>query len=464
MFLFLSNLFSTTAECPDCNYNDFILSIGKENERYLVYAGYFNFFDTCDISCSIGEFRWVDSNGVVNRIYLNLNPEICNRNKPWVVKLFGNEYVLGSSEPGEDSLLTNAVRSEVFRYKPNSKIYFFRELRAARSCEGISPEDTTVFSCPDIPLFFHIDFLNCILDTSEWVIQLVRAEDHQILTTIDSVGFLPNGNCPYAIAYGNEPYRMNHIRDLPDEFANLDVYIRISARRWGPTPFGLLFGIIISRANFSAFEEYMECEGTNGILGRKCNFEWSRFNRFYYEKVIEYLDSIVAVNNRPPYYSELPRNRYFLFSDTDYNALILNRYYSYDSANKLWIIPPEPNDSNLQRTFVKTELGEFTPQMTKYVIDNLKIQNEGNRAILTIKISQQRYQFPEENDKETEDFIVYLYALDGALIKSQRFDIKHNGRIELTMDVPNRLAVGIYLVTIFYENSTQSLTKYVLLR
>ncbi len=121
-------------DCPECDYNNFILSIRKEDARYLSYALYQNVFDTCDVSLQIGEFRWEDSTKKQNRIYLNFNQGICNSSQPWFIKSRGNEYVVGSSILGEDSLLTNAVRTDIFSYIPNSKILFYRKLNAGRSC------------------------------------------------------------------------------------------------------------------------------------------------------------------------------------------------------------------------------------------------------------------------------------------------------------------------------------------
>ncbi|MGC8957961.1 MAG: hypothetical protein ACP5LT_09100 [Candidatus Kapaibacteriota bacterium] len=310
--------------------------------------------------------------------------------------------------------------------------------------------------------------MNCILDTSEWVVQLVRASDNQVLWTIDSVGFLPNNNCPYAIAYGIQPYRINHIRNLPDEFSGIDVYIRISIRRWGPTTFGMLLAPVVARANLSAFQEYAECDSIYRVLGYKCKFDWKRFNHFYYEKVVEYLDSIVAAKNRQPLLEELPPNLYFMFSDSNYTAKIFNRYYQYDTTHHIWKIPSDSTESGLlPRSFDPSNFSNnfiINDSKEKYTIKNIEVSHEGNKTVLKIIISQRIYRFPEQKESERSEFSANLYTIEGALINTQKYQVRNGGDIEMTLIASGRLAKGVYFVTIWYPETSKPISKYVLVR
>lgn len=283
-----------SSECPECNYSEALLGITPENSAFLWYFTYYNIFDSVSVECQIGEFSY-EHNGVKNKIIPRIDP------------IFSTSFwrILGQNQPGEDTILTQLVRTENFIYSQNSKINFYRALSVGISCGSVFPPiDTNAYYGDDRK--FWVGNLGSILDTSEWVIQLMDAATNQVLWTIDSVGIGTNYDSPVAKLYGTNPKKMNHSRDLPNEFAGDTVYIRVSARRYGPTPYGMWLYATPSKFSLSSFYEYVENDCLIPFF--KCNFDYQNFERYYFGKLVEYLDSLVESRGQPLKFSDLPSN------------------------------------------------------------------------------------------------------------------------------------------------------------
>ncbi|MCX7879196.1 MAG: hypothetical protein N2517_00860 [Ignavibacteria bacterium] len=456
VFLALVNNTNSKA-CPDCDTSKFILAIYPENLPYLVYGNFMNVFDTCNVSMKIGEFRIKDSFGTSSRLFLEIDSNLLSLEHPNVFLGEGGQgYLLGVSQRGEDSILSSVLKTNVFKYSANSKLLFFRQLRAGIKClEEPEQQDTTLHRCPDIPPLFLLNKY-CIHDTSEWVVQLIDASNHHLLAVLDSVGFLPNGECPYGIAYGTNPYRMNQERSLPNEFANKDVYIKISVRRFGPTLYGMLFNIIVSRLNFSSIYEYNElCD----FLQYSCKFDLKWFDNFYFNKVISYLDSIVSVNNRPPYQDELPL-WYFFDIDSNYTTRIYNRYYPFDSSVGGWVIPPRMDQINIG----KANFNDFnTNTKSKIILSEVKSRLINNHINLELhfkfKPSLPSSEFKLQKPK------VEIYNLTGQIVYSANFEdtiiLPYN---PLNIKLDKILPKGSYLLVISTSDLEKPLSKTFLLR
>jgi hypothetical protein len=300
-FVFLTSHQRLLSECPECNYSRALLDITPENSRFLWYFTFYNIFDSASVECTIGEF-YVENNGIKTKCFPYLEPSLrlCN----W--------KILGQSAPGEDTILTQVAKTLNFTYRPNSRVIFFRELVVGIPC-GLNPppRDTNRYYGDDAN--FWVAFPGVILDTSEWVIQLVDANTNEVLWTIDSVGIATNYDSPIARYYGTNPIRMNQIRDLPNEFAGDTVYIRISTRRYGPTPFGMWLYLSPISYSLSTFREYgKDCY----FPGHACNFDYDDFERnYYFPRLIEYLDSVVAARGGPLKFEDLPGKQFWASGD-----------------------------------------------------------------------------------------------------------------------------------------------------
>ncbi|MGB9856477.1 MAG: hypothetical protein ACPLKS_08085 [Caldisericum exile] len=451
---------SLFCQCPECDTSNFILSIKPEDSDYLYYGLFQNIFDSCGVSYEIGEFRIVDATGSIRRIYLEFDSTIVSDDSPYKYENETSPFVgiLGSPTKGIDTILSSVLKTQIFIYPPNSKIRFYRVLEAYKNCDVVK-RDTNLSYCDEIPnisSFFLIEKNNCIIDTSEWVLYLIRASDGQIITIIDSVGFLPNQNCPFAPAYGTNPYRMNQEIDLPNQFANEPVYIKLSVRRYGPSPFGMFFNPTHGRVSSSSIREY---DATNGCeFGYKCNFKISWFEHYYYRKVIEYLDSIAIVKNRPPCMSEVPE-LWFFSKDSNFVDRILSRYFQYDSVNNFYYntFCRDQYDSILGR-FPPPEAFTFnkTPKDNIF-ISNLITQMKENSFELKLKVTSVSPLSIKDGELTNCQFNIYNYY--GKLLFS-----KNNLNLKLetweTLTIPFKLARGVYLVTISNQNFPKVLSRF----
>ncbi|ROL57909.1 hypothetical protein D9V84_04115 [Bacteroidetes/Chlorobi group bacterium Naka2016] len=449
------------SQCVECDTSKFILSIKPEDSNFLYYGLFQNIFDSCGVSYEIGEFRIVDTTGVETRVYLEFDTSIVNDNSPYVYKSETNPYwgILGCPSQGIDTLLSSVLRTRIFVYPPNSRIRFYRVLQAYRNCDVVK-KDTNISYCddqfPNFNPFFLVEKNNCIVDTSEWVLYLVRASDNQIIAVLDSVGFFPNGSCPYVPVYGTNPLKMNQERVLPNQFANEPVLIKLSVRRYGPSPFGMFFNPTHGRINSSSIREY---DATNGCeFGFKCNFKMSWFENYYYHKVIEYLDSISIAKNRPPFMYELPE-LWFFDNNSNYIDSILGRYFPYDSDNHIYF-------DTLCREQYNYSSGRFPPwepsplglpSEEKFVIDNIVASSTVNNFELRLKVNETNRVWAE--GETLTDCQIKIYNYSGGLIYSKgNVDLKLNTWVTLT--IPYKLSRGVYLITIYNTNLPKILSRY----
>lgn len=241
------------------------------------------------------------------------------------------------------------------------------------------------------------------------------ANTHQVLCAIYSVGFLPNGNCPYAIAYGTNPFKMNHERELPYEFANREVYIKFSVHRYEPTPYSMFFKPTSSRLNLSTVHEYVEeCE----YSGYSCNFDRKKFDYYYYKKICEYMDSIVAATGRKPYLEEIPMY-YFPDIDSNYMSKIMDRYYNrhYDSTTGqwYWYIPPKTYASRI----ISTGESRYNEKST-IVVDKIRFIDNSSTSTLTIKLKLNNPL--TQKNFIIKDLVLELYNLQGQHILTKTFE------------------------------------------
>lgn len=438
-FLLASN---NLKSCPECDTSKFITSVYPENYNYLRYAFYQNVFDTCNVSMTVGEFRIKDSTGQITRIYPIFDTILLSLEHPNTYIGDYGSHLLGVSTSGVDTILSEVFKTKSFQYQKNSKLLFFRELRAGIKClpNYSDPSDTLLNDCPDIPRIFWLEKY-CIPDTSEWVIQVVDAITNQVLFIIDSVGFLPNRNCPFAIAYGTNPFKMNHERDLPNEFVNREVYIKVSVRRYGPTPFGMLFNPVISRLNSSAVKEYVdECNNSE----YSCNFDHKKFDYYYYKKVVEYLDSIVSSQGRPPYSDEIPL-LYFFDIDSNYIAKIYNRYYTYDSSLKGWLIPPRDTTPK----FIPFSDNSLLQQQS-IIIQKVDVKENNGSITLSISIKNKENSMFDKNVNLT-NVQIEIFNIKGEKILSKELEsikLNNSSTTVMSINLPGHFPRGVYFLVL----------------
>jgi hypothetical protein len=436
----LENKIYSFDTCPECDFSNSILSIKPEDVRYLLYLYYQNVFEKANVRCSIGEFRIVDSSGTVKRLYWELDATLATaanfvRRRPGGLGLLS---LLGQAQNGEDQILTSAAKTESFVYTPHSTLKFFRELSLGVPCGTTPrnlPEDANALRCDELPFWLGID--SAILNRNEWVIQLISESTGSVLAVLDSVGFVPNGSNDWGIPYGTNPLRMNHTRQLPDEYAGESVYIRVSVRQFGPTSCGMLFDVETSRINYSAYREYGICCDKYGVIGQSCKFSLQKLDYYYYQKVVEYLDSIVAANNRPPKSWELPP-MYFFDRDSSYGARILDRYFERDSTGRGWVI--WDNEEPLgKKPIYGTPLESQSSRKALLNVGTF-VSKSGNELTLTLKFN---------SNYSVGSATIEIFDFRGNRVITSKGCFIPKGYSESTLHLPgDLLAKGIYLLVI----------------
>lgn len=324
--LFLT-LFANTLH-SECDYANAVFAVGSD-AHYLKYYNYMNQFDTAWVSYRIGEYR-ILNNGHTTKINIRTNfiPD--------------SNWRQGASVNGEDSILLNSNGSEYFTYPLNSQLKYFREMSKGVPCwipnEKRPSINDVEAECQTWQDYKWVTGKNMILDDSEWVLQLVKASDNSVLSVLDSVGINRNPSTVLAQRYGFNNTKMNHTIDLPNDYADTNVYLRVSARRVGPTPYGMVLSIYRVPISLSSFCEYIDsiCIVTD--------IEYDSLNSLYFDKIIEYCDSLKLTGNRldvetclrmqlTAQQSHYFHNRYF--DPILYEGLTDTHYIEKDYFNKI---------------------------------------------------------------------------------------------------------------------------------
>jgi hypothetical protein len=302
---------------------------------------------------------------------------------------------------GTDTLLERQSRTENF-FMPSGpgEVKYFRRLSARPKCGTVGPlqGSETGGNGTWEDDWYRVGVGN-ILDRSEWVIQVVRASDNTVLFNIDSVGVNPNPESIYAQRYGQYPTQMSHTRNLPSGYAGQEVYIRISPRRWGPTPAGFVMEEQRYKVCLSGLQEYSPYppDHVSGHYIFKC---WSQSDRdaienMWFNELISYSDSIkLATGHIPvvtPLYFDLPGEEDF------YN----NRYFTSSVINGIT---------------VWTERQAFPPPEYKPTILNNDIISSSNNIIIkdiTDHPSLGSLNISIETKEDISDLMLSIYTYTG---------------------------------------------------
>ncbi len=208
----------------------------ESSMRWLWYYEYLNSFDSCSVKCSYGEFALVAPDTTV-LIYLRIRYRDI---RGGVITCL----LPGTNAQGRDTVLERLSRSQPFDIPAGSVIRFYRALSVSWPCRDTLVHPPPRYPAPE-PVNLHeygLGFTppDCILDTTEFVVTLVRESDGTVLLTLDSIGMMPHGGRRVPPRYGTEPDLYVRTIQLPPSLAGERAYIQISPRRYGPTPFGMV--------------------------------------------------------------------------------------------------------------------------------------------------------------------------------------------------------------------------------
>lgn len=201
-------------------------------KRYLWYLQLENAFDSCRLMYTFGEIEVLDSTQSLHHL-----PFLSVRRDEIIPRC-----IYGNDETGIDEILQSRCTSHPFIAPPKGFIRFFRMTEGIIPCWVYGEVRDTLIRLPapinTIERGFKVP-QGCILDTTEFIVELIQLADDQVLAVLDSIGVLPNPTTPYPTRYGTEPLLRTVTRPLPASSWGKAVYLRIKPRRHGPTPLGL---------------------------------------------------------------------------------------------------------------------------------------------------------------------------------------------------------------------------------
>lgn len=222
MIQVLSLLLVAACFAPTLAQQPLIFNHRTEDRAFLNYNYIWNQFDSSAVMYEFGEFTFVGG-AIRHNILLSKTVKDAQR-------------VQGSGEQGVSADLQALARTEDFIIPGEGEIQWFGRLQAFRSpCDmGYDPAQGEGPNRP-IPNWG-------VLDQTEFVVQLIDAGSGTVLVTLDSVGVQPTGTVPPVVdtRYGTDVDRIRRSAAVPANHTGKLAYIRVSPRRYGPTPLGLI--------------------------------------------------------------------------------------------------------------------------------------------------------------------------------------------------------------------------------
>lgn len=269
---------------PDCNIDEAVLDVTLQDERYLEYLCYENRFDSARVGYTFGEVRLIH-NGKEQRILLTS---------------FDNEFRKheGDTSQGVDKVLQALGRTETFQISNGDNVRFYRELSAYAPCGHTGERGSGGGQTGGWTDGHWVCGVNRIMDQTEFVLQIVRASDDAVLGALDSVLVMPNPTTRWAPRYGTDPDALNHTRSVNISTVEQEtaVYLRISPRRFGSTPLGMLMNKIDSWVSLSTLYE----RSPTGISRCKA-VDFDSLKSMLVQKIIAFADSSMLISGRLPY-------------------------------------------------------------------------------------------------------------------------------------------------------------------
>jgi hypothetical protein len=239
----------------------YIFDVTPELNRYLWYHQVINAFDHAIVSYDVGEFRLNTASG---------SSLILTRVSQTDFATGGEGPARsGSDQTGIDHALSAQATTRAFTVPSvGGSVSFVRVLQAS-SCEDIAsnPNGGTGEQGTYTPRDQqYLAGRGRILDTSEFVIQVVDATNGTVYGTIDSVGLLPNPTTDVAQRYGTSPDQALRVAcPLPTEASGNTVILRVSIRRYGSSPRGMVLRRVHNGISLSAQHAVMPPDGSSEL-------------------------------------------------------------------------------------------------------------------------------------------------------------------------------------------------------
>jgi hypothetical protein len=398
--------------------SNMILPFSPEDVSFLRYVNIVNRFDTAFVDYTAGEFTVVSGQNK-NRI-------------PFLASFDEYSWIGGDSlQQGEDTNLMDHTKTINFTIPQNSTITFFRKMYALITCgKAGPPEDPDGGGTGDWrDMLWHCG-KNRIPDKSEFVIQLVNSTNNQVVFTIDSVGVDPNPNSNIAQRYGLNNTVMNHSVAIPSNLWGTNCNIRISPRRWGPTPHGMELQMQRTSWSMSTFYEFNPTY---------------RFFRYHDSIVKPIYDSIVAARLFP-YLDSVKENTGFL---PDYSNFEISDSL-FNVIHALWFTGPDTVYHNNSPTLMYQEIigSNWLKRRENIEVNPRTVKLKGLiNNIYPSPVSNGNFILRYNIQEELPFAIIGLYSIDGQKISNLWGGRIKQGQGELSLQTGN-CSTGLYLIII----------------
>jgi len=330
-----------------------IFQIKPEDIDYLRYFYFFNLFDSAKVVYKFGEVKVKYGN---NTMLINLVHSL---------DTVEGKSKFGTSSQGVSSDLEDYAKTENFVI-PNTgspKITFFRGIN-----ESGNPCDTNSANPGGGKGIWDI------VDRTDFVVQMVKPNTGEVVAVLDSVVSMPNSNPEADSIFGLNPHIVFHDWLVPPSLYDSTVFLRVSPRRYGPTPLGL---IIKENDLWADYESLVDSSGL--YLGKE---NMNYLDSLYWIEFKTYFDSVFSATGRFPQGSfRIPRNyddEYKEFYNSKLNKEIFNgdtiysnTFYNPESypQNKNTKFELDTNAPGTSFKFMKNIITEDTTQIEINSVD-----------------------------------------------------------------------------------------------
>lgn len=384
-----------------------------EDREFLNYYYIWNQFDSAAVMYDFGEVTFIEG---TTQHTIPLSGLVQDR-----------ERVQGTDAQGISTDLETLTRTENFSLSGAGEVQWFGQLQSFRSpCNGFWGQGES----PNKPVANW-----GVVDRTEFVVQLVDANSGVVLATLDSVGVHPTGTVPPVVdtRYGVHPERARRSAVIPATHAGKTAYVRVSPRRFGPTPYGL----ILSRYDLWVNESALyDSTGTTHISAT----EVTTLRNKWFTELLTYCDSVKAQTGW------LPDLEGISFANDSHLAAFHSRYFDprlNATGDTLWqerhlasIPPPKRGSSS---TMIKSVDGNSIAPLAGFrnIAPN-PVMSETAEVGLIVGIDMNAR--------------LALISVDGRRMGTIWEGSLMPGRPQVTVKIPRDIPNGSYILVLEQEN------------
>lgn len=385
-----------------------IFDYRAEDRDFLNYYYIWNQFDSSVVMYEFGEVTFVNTS---------------RHNIPLSKIVKDGQQIQGVGTQGVSTDLELIARTEDFNVPSEGEIQWFGRLQSFRTpCGRLSGGHKDEPNRPSQSWG--------IVDRTEFVVQLVDAQSGTVIATLDSVGVQPTGAGTSTVdtRYGTNVERVKRSFAIPASYTGTKVYVRISPRRYGPTPFGLTISRYRSWINLSA--EY-DSTGTTQIPLTQTEVLRDQ----WFTELIIYCDSVKQQTGW------LPELQGISFAKESHLAIFHSKYFT--------------PAVDINGDTVWNEI--HTTPISKRSAGNTRIVGAVDVAPLARITSIAPHPVVSENISFTllvgmdMNARLELISLDGKQVGNLWNGSLRVGRLNLTVPIPKEIPNGSYILVLYGE-------------